>query len=318
MEQMYIGIDVGKEKLDVYIEGKYLTLENNKEGLCKLVSKINKLGSALSPFIICEATGGYEKLLINFLREKMIAYHVVHPNKVRAFAKSKGVLAKTDKVDSKILQDFAMVFKPESDLLLLSENEIQLSELIKRREQLIQEKVREKNRLDKIFSIVIEKSIQKHIIWLENEIEKLEKNIDEIEKKDTKIHTKVDLLTSIPSIGKIVAYNLITFLPELGTLTHREIAALVGVAPMNRESGKYRGKRFIQGGRAKVRKYLYMSALTSISCYKEMKEFHQKLKAKGKPGKLILTAIMRKLLMVLNSIVKRQTPWTINNELKSA
>ena len=317
MELLYIGVDIGKEKLDIFIDGKYLILANSREGLCKLLAKINKLNASLIPFIICEATGGYEKLLVNFLREKTIKYSVIHPNKVRAFAKSKGILAKTDKVDSKVLYEFAKTFKPNSDILILSENEFQISELIKRRDQLIQEKVREKNRLDKILTSVIEKSIHEHIIWIENEIESLDKIINKIGKSDLEINKKVVLLTSIPSIGRVVAYNLLVFLPELGRLSHKEIAALVGVAPMNRESGKYRGKRFIQGGRGKLRKYLYMSALSSITCYQEMKEFYKKLKTKGKPGKLILTAIMRKLLMVLNSVFKRQTPWSINNSLKN-
>lgn len=299
MDLLYIGVDVGKDKLDVYLEGKYLIINNTREGLCRLLSKINKLDTSLIPFIICEATGGYEKLLINFLREKSIKYSVIHPNKVRSFAKSKGILAKTDKVDSKVLYEFATTFKPDSDILLLTENELHISELVKRRDQLIQEKVRENNRLDKILTNTIEKSIRNHILWIENEIESLDKVIKKIGESDIEIKKKVALLTSIPSIGQVVAYNLIVFLPELGRITHKEIAALVGVAPMNRESGKYRGKRFIQGGRGKLRKYLYMSALSSITCYQEMKEFYKKLKAKGKPGKLILTAIMRKLLMVL-------------------
>ena len=308
MKILYVGIDVGKTLLDIYYSNKNLIIKNSLVEINNLILELKKEASLSTIFIIFEATGGYEHSLIKILVEEKIDFHVVHPNKVRAFAKSKGILAKTDKIDAQVLCSYAEIFKPKADVPLLTNEEEKLSGLLKRREQLLQEKHRENNRLDKIHSDYVEKSIRDHLKWLEQSIENIENEIKSIHMNNEKIIHKVKLFTSVPSVGVLVALHLITYLPELGYLSHKEIASLAGVAPFNRESGKYRGKRFIQFGRGKIRKFLYMSALTSIRCYTEMKDFYKKLKEKGKPSKVILTAIMRKLLMVLNSIAKRQIP----------
>jgi transposase len=276
------------------------------------------MDEALNPFVICEATGGYEQCLVQVLKRKNIAVSVVHPNKVRAFAKSKGILSKTDKMDAKILFEYATMFKPEPDLYFHTESEEMLAGLLKRREQLQEDKFREQYRLDKILSKTVKKSLENHIKWIEKELENIEQEISDLQKNDEIIRKKIDLLTSVPSIGNLSASYLVCFLPELGKLNHKEIASLVGVAPFNRDSGGFKGKRFIRGGRTNLRKMLYMAALTSTRWCESMKIFYQRLKNKGKPTKVALTAVMRKLLIMLNSIVKRQTPWVENLLLSAA
>ena len=308
-QQLYIGVDVGKKNLDVFFLKKHFTIANSLTGIQEFIAILKREISNFHPLIICEATGGYEKLLVKKLREENIDIYVEHPNKVRAFAKSIGKLAKTDKIDAKIISEYGEVMRPKINLIIRTEEEENLADLVKRRDQLIQENQREKNRLDKLHVPAVEKSIWDHIKWMENEIDSINKSIDKLQKTNERISKKLELLKSVPSIGTIVAYTLIVYLPELGLLSHKEIAALAGVAPFNRESGSFRGKRFIQGGRSKLRKVLYMSAVSSIRWYPEMKYFYQRLRAQGKPVKVALTAIMRKLLMVLNSIVKRNTAW---------
>jgi transposase len=312
MEVLYVGIDVGKENLDVFYANKASQINNNVSEIKKFLYHLASKNPHLNPFIICEATGGYERELVSVLKQENMSFHVAHPNKIRAFAKSKGILAKTDKIDAKVICNYGEMYKPEANIVFKTQAEETLTDLVKRHDQLVQEKVREQNKLDKIHIPAVIKSIKKFIRLYEKEIEIIDKQIVEIEGQEEKIHQKVKLYTSIPAIGKQVAYHIISYLPEIGHLSHKQISALVGVAPFNRESGKLRGKRSIYGGRGKIRSCLYMSALSSIRCYKEMRCFYQKLKRKGKPSKVALTAVMRKLLLVLNSIAKKQTPWVQN------
>lgn len=315
MEYLYIGVDVGKTNLDIFYSNTSVQIENSSKAIKLFLKKIIKLQN---PFVICEATGGYEQPMIEILKKENIAFSVVHPNKVRAFAKSKGLLGKTDKLDSKLLFDYAVMFKPEADPCLQTASEAELLGLLKRREQLQEEKFREQNRLDKILSKAVKKSIEKHVEWLDEALQNIEKEIVELQKNNEEIKSKTQLLTSVPSIGNLSASYLICYLPELGKLNHKEIASLVGVAPFNRDSGSFHGKRYIQGGRRNLRKILYMAALSSARWCKSMKIFYQRLKNKGKPAKVALIAVARKLLIVLNSVVKRQTPWVENLLLSAA
>lgn len=307
----YVGIDVSKSKLDIYLNGKDISVENNLAGLSVLIEKLNEQINQQHDIglVLCEASGGYEKLLIDTLQAEGFPVHLAHANKIRAFAKAKGLLAKTDKIDARVISEYGLVLLPMPDKKLLSVSAEILGELLKRREQLLDQRQGEKNRLDKERLPAVIESIKSHIKWLDDEIKRIDTQITE-QQCEEDFKNQIDLLASVPGIGRLTASYLISFLPELGKINHKQIAALVGIAPFNRDSGTLRGKRFIQGGRAVIRKILYMAALASIRCrYSDMRVFYQHLKSKGKPGKVAVVATMRKLLLVLNSVMSRQTPW---------
>lgn len=261
--------------------------------------------------VVCEATGGYERLLVDVLRKNNIPIFVEHANKIRAFAKSKGLLAKTDRIDSQLISDYARIMQPTPKDYPLSEELSEIRELLKRREQLIEDKNREIVRLDKQYASRIKKFIQSHITYLDKQIEAVETEIEE-KTKNTSVQKKVELLASIPGIGKQTALIILSFLPELGSLEHKSLAALVGVAPFNRDSGQYRGKRFIQGGRKMLRKALYMAAVASHHWNQPLQAFYKRLIPKGKPAKVGLVAVMNKMIAMANSVYKRQSPWVEN------
>lgn len=305
----YIGVDISKPCLDIDWRGEAIQIENNEKGIKKFISRLNKLieKKELSSVIV-EASGGYEKNLVNACHENSIPIHVAHANKVRAFAKAKGILAKTDKLDASVLSDYGALMIIEPDKLLLTENAEKIRLLLGRREQLMKDRQRERNRLDKINDKVIKTSVKSHVKWLSDEIKKIEQQLNKYSQADD-IKVKHDLLTSIPSIGNLIANYLIATLPELGLLNHKAIAALVGVAPYNRDSGSFNGKRFIKGGRRNLRRMLYMSALSSVRFNPDIKVFYERLRASGKPAKVAFIAVLRKLLSVINSVMRRQTPW---------
>lgn len=259
--------------------------------------------------VICEATGGYERLLSIMFKASEIPIHVAHPNKVRNFAKATGQFAKTDRIDAKILSDFAKVFKPSSDVIFLTPELETLQVLFIRRQQLLEDKIRENNRLDKHLIDLLRQSIEKHVLWIEMELKNLEKLIFEQVEMHDEIKKSIELFSSVPGIGVLTAVSLLTGLPELGNIGDKQLAALVGVAPLNQDSGKKIGKRYIKGGRNSIRKNLYMAAVASIRFNPDMKKFYQRLRAKGKAAKVALTGVIRKLLIVLNSIARRGTPW---------
>ena len=305
----YIGIDISKPILDVDWQGKLISFKNQKKGITQLIAKLKKINEkGKLEVVILEASGGYEKCLVKTCHENHLPVHVAHANKVRAFAKSKGILAKTDKLDASVLSEYGSLMKVEPDKVLLTENGEKIRVLLGRREQLMNDRQREKNRLDKIDDKVIKKSIESHIRWLSDEIKNIDQQLNECSQMSD-IKLKHDLLISIPAVGGLVANYLIANLPELGLLTHKEIAALVGVAPYNRDSGSFSGKRFIQGGRKELRHVLYMSAIASVRCNEDMKVFYKRLREAGKPAKVAIIAVLRKLLSVINSIIWRQTPW---------
>jgi len=309
--KLYVGIDVSKSKLDVNLNEKNIVIPNNPDGLSTLIKKLKQQieeGNEIG-LVLCEASGGYERLLINTLHQHGYPTHLAHANKIRAFAKAKGLFAKTDKIDAHIISEYGRVIAPLPDIKLLSESAEILGEFLKRREQLLDHKQGEKDRLDKEHLPAVIKSIKSHVKWLEKEIEHLDKQIEDQQTQD-EFKDQIELLISVPGIGKLTASYLLSFLPELGKINHKQIAALVGIAPFNRDSGTLRGKRFIQGGRATVRKIVYMAALASIRChYSDLRVFYQQLRTRGKAGKIAIVAVMRKLLLVLNSVLNRQTPW---------
>lgn len=314
--KIYVGVDVGKFNLDVYYLNKHFQITNDSTGIASLLEDFkNNITTSDNIVVICEATGGYEQLLIKTLLKHAISFHIAHPNKVRAFAKTQGILAKTDRIDAIILRDYGELIHPQPSKNLLSESANTIRSLIKRRDQLLDDQRREQARLDKLTLPDVKNSVQSHITWIAQEINNINAKIEKASMEDT-IKQQVELLTSVPSVGNFTALMLISYLPELGNANGAQISALVGVAPFNKDSGRYKGKRFIQGGRSMIRKSLYMSAVSSIRWNPDMKSFYTRLRKSGKPAKVALVAVMRKLLILLNNIIKRQTPWEINNPKK--
>ena len=316
--ELFIGVDVGKNKLDIYYNNNCMIFDNNEAGIENLIAHfkcLEKKENKIS-LIVCEATGGYERLMVKSLHKFSFPVHVAHANKIRYFAKTKGLLAKTDKVDAALIANYAKVMDIKCDDVDLTESEEKLGKLMKRRTQLIINKQDEENRLEVEDSSDIKHSINMHVKWIQREIVKIEKKIDGLS-KESEISKKLSLLISIPGIGKITALSLIAFMPELGKINHRQIAALGGVAPFNRDSGKFKGTRHIQGGRSLVRKAIYMSAICSITWNPPMKIFYDRLRAKGKPAKVALVAVMRKLLITVNSVLERGTNWVPEYENNS-
>lgn len=307
-----IGIDISKPILDVDWLNKPIAFDNSKESINKLIVKLSKLKSL--SLVICEASGGYEQKLVYACHKANLPIHVAHANKVRHFAKSKGLLAKTDKLDARVLTEYGKIMNISKDILHLSENMLKIKQLLKRREQLQGDRKREKCRSDKIDTPVIKDSIDEHIKWLSDSISAIDVQLSELT-KDKSIEQDYKLLTSIPGVGIMSAYYLISHLPELGKISNKAISALVGVAPFNRDSGGYSGKRHIHGGRRKLRETLYMAALTATQFNNELKTFYQRLITDNKPAKVAIVAVLRKLLTMLNSIMRRRTPWEENREI---
>lgn len=312
--ELYVGIDVSKLQLDVHIndiEKNDYRVENSKTGVESLIKNLQCLQKEghIIQLIICEATGGYERFLVTMLRAADFPIHVAHANKIRNFAKAIGKFAKTDRIDAKILNEFARVFKSNADTTILTPELEILQALFMRRQQLLDEKVRETNRLDKNLPDVLRESIEKHVIWLKNELKEVERLIEQHLESHDSIKKTVELLVSVPGVGTLTAISLLTGLPELGHFEDKKLAALVGVAPLNRDSGKMIGKRYIKGGRSSIRKNLYMAAVSSVRFNPDMKIFYQRLRKKGKAAKVALTAVVRKLIILLNQVARRKTPW---------
>ena len=309
--KIYIGIDVSKAVLDVFNsnDSSYHQYDNSAAGVKHLVSDIKKLKMA-QLLITLEATGGYEKTTARTLVEKGFHVAVINPRIIRAFAKACGKLAKTDKIDAKIIADYAEKMQPESRLAY-NESQVNISELSTRRSQIIAMIVAEKNRLDKV-SPAIKKSILRIIKLLERELVEIDGQLKKSVQADESFAQKYTLLTSVKGIGPKTATALIAYLPELGTLEDRKITALVGLAPFNCDSGKMRGKRMIWGGRSSVRTSLYMATMTAARSNNAIKAFYQRLVSAGKPKMVALTACMRKLIIIMNAMVRNNQPWQQN------
>lgn len=301
-----IGIDVGKSELFIYWNHKTISILNSYKAIA-LWLRQNKKQLKECYLIAFEATGGYETELKRTLNKAGIPYRMVHANHVRNFAKANGVLAKTDKIDAKIIAEYAIAMNISPEMR--SEENIDLKALLDRREQMVRTRSQEKNRLEKPSSMIMGKSIKKHIAWLTKEIKQLERDIKSKVKRNAKLSNLVNLYQSIPGVGLLTSLHLISNLPELEISSSKTLSALVGVAPFNRDSGKIRGKRYIRGGRGRIRSYLYLSALSAIRYNPLIREFYNRLRRKGKPGKVALVASMRKLLSIVKSITERQTPW---------
>lgn len=311
--EVYLGIDVGKFSLDVHVTpiSQSFAVNNDKAGLKSLVAKIKgyiKEGHTIK-LVLCEATGGYEKPLVTTLKACNMPLHVAHANKVRNFAKATGKFAKTDKLDAKILSDYASVLKPKSDDQFISKELQVLKDLQIRKRQLLTDITKERSRLDKNISMDLIKSIKRHITWLKQELKLVQNGIDSFIAGHEDIKAQVDLITSIPGVGQTTASVVLTDMPELHTISDKQAAALAGLAPMNKDSGTKSGKRFITGGRASVRTSLYMATVASIRSNYLITNFYQRLRAKGKPAKVAIVAAMHKLLLIIKSVINRQSKW---------
>lgn len=305
MSQMYVGVDVSKEGLDVAItDGRWLRFSNDEGGH----GELGQLLSAEKPtLVVMEATGGLERALATQLSAAGIAVRVVNPRHVRHFAKASGLLAKTDRIDAQVLMRFAEAMRLEPREL--ADEELRtLQALIARRRQLIEMIMMEKNRLSGAHA-AIRSSIQRTIRMLEKQMKQTDEDMDDALKSCGVWRQKMELLQSVPGIARVTSVNLLATLPELGKLNRRQIAALAGVAPFNRDSGRYRGKRSIFGGRADTRSALYMAALVGARHNPVLRAFYQRLRESGKPGKVALVACMRKLLTILNVMIRTGQPW---------
>ena len=306
-EETHIGIDVSQDTLDMaaYPTGQIWQYKNNKSGIAKVVAKL----AAISPkLVVMEATGGLEQALKNALDEAELAVAVVNPKRIRDHGRSMGMLAKTDKLDAKVMAHFAAKIEPQPQPPR-GKGERELDNLVTRRNQLSDILTAERNRLKDYLDEAVKSDIQEHIQWLEVKIATLDKEVKERVKQNPIFLKKAKLYKSMKGVGDIFSSTLIAKLPELGRLNQREIAALVGLAPVNKDSGKFRGKRMIQGGRAVVRKVSYMPVLSAIRFNPAIRALYRRLIAKGKLQKVALVACMHKMFTILNSMAKTNTPW---------
>lgn len=301
----FVGIDISQEYLDVAVSGqkKVLRVTNDETGLQSLMCQLQEKEPEL---IVMEASGGYERRAAAVLLAAGLPVAVVNPRQARDFARSLGQLAKTDAIDARVLARFAEVLKPAPSRLSEEAAE-QLRELELRRRQVVEMIVAERNRLRTAPRTA--DRIQEHLRWLEEEVRRTEKEIEGLIQSDPGLKAKTAILQSVPGVGRAVSATLLGSLPELGLLNRKEIAALVGVAPLNWDSGKLRGKRAIWGGRAHVRSILYMAALVASRCNPVIRALYERLCTTGKPKKVALVAAMRKLLIILNSMLRTRTFW---------
>ena len=303
ISQIFVGVDVSKNKLDVHIYPlqKAFTVSNSKEGIQKIKQQ---LAGQVVGQIVCEATGGYEHLV-----KTLLSAWVVEPRRIKAFIRSEGVNAKTDKIDASMLALFAAQKKPKHSPIQLSADEEHIKALNSRRTDVIEMITKESNRIHHPQEKYCRSDLQKHISFLEKQLAKIDNEIERLIKNNEVLSSKAKIIESMPGIGKVTTATLICSLPELGTVNDKQIAALLGVAPFDKQSGSYKGKSIIKGGRHNVRKVLYMAALVAARFNPVLKIFYQRLLNAGKRPKVALVAIMRKLIIILNVMVQKGEVW---------
>ncbi|CAN5894799.1 IS110 family transposase [soil metagenome] len=310
---MFVGIDVAKAELVVSIVplAERFSVANDERGVRTLTERLRAIGPTL---IVLEATGGYELLGVAALAAAALPVVVVNPRQVRDFAKATGQLAKTDRIDADILARFADVVRPAVRAIADAEAQ-ELDALLTRRRQLLEMLQAERNRTGQVFGKgkrLVKKSLKSHIAYLERELRMTDTDLGEMIKASPIWRERDELLQSVPGVGPVLSRTLLADLPELGRLSRREIAKLVGVAPLSRDSGTMRGRRFVQGERAPVRAVLYMAALVATKRNAVIRAFYLRLVAAGKPKTLALVACMRKLLTILNVMVRTAQRWSID------
>lgn len=299
--EKFVGIDISKNTLDVCIDPD-ADDGTGIEGVCQRLK-------AVSPtLIVVEATGGLETRLASELAAQGLNVAVINPRQARDFAKATGQLAKTDRVDAAMLAAFAKAIRPQVRPLKDADTRA-LDERVSHRRQLIAMRVQETLRLGSAASRPLQKSLDVHITWLDKRIAEIDTDLTKRLRESDAWRTKDDLLRGIPGIGAVTSLTMLAKCPELGQLNRREIAALTGLAPLANDSGKHRGKRFVWGGRADVRAVLYMATVSATRCNGAIKAFAGRLKQAGKPAKVVIVACMRKLLTIMNAILKNNTKW---------
>jgi transposase len=303
----FVGIDVSKSWVDVHVrpDGTAFRCASDGEGLAELVRRLRPLAPLL---IVMEASGGYESLVAVSLAEAGLPAAIVNPRQTRKFAEALGQLAKTDAIDARVIAHFAEAVRPPPrpmpDAMMT-----QLRELLARRRQLVVMINAEKQRLARAESQVTQRSCRAMLRSLEAELARIDRAIDKLVQQSPLWCKKLDLLTSVPGVGNFVAHTLLAELPELGGVDRHQIAALAGVAPFSRDSGKRKGKRFVRAGRVQVRAPLYMACLVAIRFNPPLKDFYRRLREAGKPARLALVAVMRKLLTMLNAMLRDNRSW---------
>jgi transposase len=308
VEPIYVGMDVSKGTIDICVsDGEVWQAANDDRAMDDLCTRIASLGPTL---VVLEATGGYESRAAGALASRQIPVAVVNPRQVRSYARSVGQLAKTDRIDARILARFAAAVHPEPRSLPDAETRA-LEALITRRRQLVEMVTAEGNRLE-LAAPIIRKQIKLHIGALRRQLARVDQDIDGMVRKSPLWRAKDDLLQTVPGIGDVTSRSLLALLPELGTLKPKQLAALVGVAPINRDSGTMRGRRRVWGGRARVRSALYMATLVGTRRNPILKAFYARLRDAGKPAKVAIVACMHKLLIIVNAMLRDGRPWDVS------
>jgi len=307
MDARFVGIDVSKDRLDVHVlpTNETFTVARNGEGLVALNERLAGLGVTT---VAVEATGGFETVVAASLAGAGLPVVVVNPAQVRAFAQALGKRAKSDPIDAGLIARFVEATRPE--IRPLPDEQTQaLGDLVARRRQIIQMIVAEQNREERATIKRVKRSIQRLVLALEKELAELNQDIDDMVRGSPAWRRNEDLLRSVPGVGPIIARTLLSEMPELGTLDRREVAALAGLAPWTRQSGKWKGKSFIGGGRSSVRTVLFTGALAAARFNPPLRIFYEKLRDAGKPKMVATIAVARKLLTILNAIIRNQKPW---------
>lgn len=303
----FVGIDVSKAHLDVHVRptGESFRVSHDDAGFAMLLERVRPLAPTL---VVLEATGGYEIPLAATLAGAGLAVAIVNPRQIRHFARATGQLAKTDTLDARAIALFAEAVRPGAREIP-DEQAQALGELVARRRQLVDMLGAELNRRRLLRDRRLQRHLDAHVAWLEEALRRLDHDLTTLIRATPMWREADDLLRSVPGIGPVTACTLIADLPELGRLDRRRIAALVGLAPIARDSGAFRGRRMIFGGRVQIRRVLYMATLTAIKHNPPIRAFHQRLVTAGRPGKVALVAAMRKLLTILNAMLRDRRPW---------
>jgi transposase len=305
----FVGIDISKDRLDAFIrpQGESFSVPYTDQGIGSLIERI---GAFHPQVVLLEATGGYETRIVAALIHAKLPVVLMNPRQVRDFARATGTLAKTDRIDAEVMAHFAEAIRPEPRLLPDEEHK-ELAALMSRRSQLIEMIVMEKNRLHTT-TRTVKDHIRVHLEQLQAQVREVDGQIDQFIIQSPLLKRKVEVVTSAPGVGPTISRALMSHLPELGHISNKKISALVGVAPFNSDSGNHRGKRIIWGGRNQVRSILYMGALVATRHNPVIREFYQRLLATGKDKKVALTACMRKLITILNAMVRSDKLWCEN------
>ena len=309
VEGTFFGIDVSKIHLDLAQSGKkeVTRYENDDTGIAAMVAML--LSETAVTLIMVEASGGFEQTMVTELAAASLPIVVINPTRVRNFARAKGQLAKTDQIDARVIADFARTIRPEVRPLATADQRL-IKALVTRRRQLIDMQTAEKNRRTSINPELLPR-LEKHLAWFKAELAEIEQELNDWINKNVQWRETRKRLESVPGVGAVTSFTLLAELPELGTLSRQKIAALVGLAPFNRDSGRFRGRRHIFGGRSDVRSVLYMAALSGIRFNPALKAFYERLIARGKLFKVAITACMRKLLTILNAIIRDGSTWQV-------